>query len=756
MGNNKIYEFNGFRLDEEQSCLWRDEELVSLTPKAYKTLEVLVKNQGKVISKNTLLDAVWENTFVEEATLAQNISTLRKTLSTYEKDTEIIATVPRLGYRFVANVTEIVADEEVLVVEKHSVTQIVAEQEQIHSSGELSVNQETSKNTSSLLSRKALMIGAPIIILALIITILFLSFNFGGKKSLYSSRFQNHRMSLLFSAGDIRAVTASPDGKYVAVVKKAETGDSILLKQVEDGNSVEVLPTSNLIIIGAGFSPKGEHIYYSAYKKDVPSIKIGKLYRIPILGGGSKEILKDIDSPPAISADGKKIAFVRNVPQKQESVIVIADIDGTNEKQIATRKFPNLYSTIGVSWSPDDKILSTSIIDRNDDNHPAKIALVDTKMGKEKPLATGDWLWTGQTSWLKDGSGIAFVAYGNQSPNITDDIWFASHPDGKLRHISNGVKGLNGISLTGESDSIIVTRSNNITGSFVSSVDNPDDSVEIAKTDDEHGLLPLGSTWTRDNKIVYSKNSNGNADIWIMNSRGEKQKQLTANKYADFSPVVSAAGEKIFFVSNRSGKNQIWSMNAGGENQTKLTDKKYVSSLSISQNNDFIYYIAKADDKPYTVLWRSNLDGSNPKQLTARRTYRAKISPDGKYLLCFFPDVEKINSGAKNTSNIRLRLTLLSSENGDVVKQFDSLQTRGLGIFEWKKNSKNFFYVKGEERTSLWLRSIESETQTKLKEWKGETIYEIAVSKDGKRLFYKKGTEVNSILQLEDFQKTDN
>ena len=753
MSNNKIYEFNGFRLDEEQSCLWRDEELVSLTPKAYKTLEVLVKSQGKVISKNTLLDAVWKNTFVEEATLAQNISTLRKTMSAYAKDVEIISTVPRLGYRFVANVTEIVADEEILVVEKHSVTQIVAEQEQIHTSAELAVNQKAAKTAPSFLSRKAIMIGTPIIILSVVITTLFLTSNFGSKKSLYSSGFQNHRISPLFSAGDIRAVTASPDGKYIAVVKKSEAGDSILLKQIEDGNSVEVLPTSNLIIIGAQFSPKSEHIYYTAYEKDAQSTKIGKLYRIPILGGGSKDIIKDIDSPPAISADGKKIAFVRNIPQKSESVIITSDIDGTSEKQLATRNFPNLYSPVGVSWSPDGKILSTSIIDNNDGKRQPKIALVDTKTGEEKSLAAGNWLWTGQTSWLKDGSGIAFVAYGNQSPNITDDIWFASYPDGKLKHISNGVKGINGISLTGKSDSIIVTRSNNITSSFVSSVDDLDSSVEIAKTDDEHGLLPLGSTWTPDNKIVYSKNSNGNADIWLMDSGGEKQKQLTADKNADFSPIVSADGKKIFFLTNRSGKNQIWNMDLGGENQTKLTDNRYVLSLSISLQNDFIYYVAKASDTPYPVLWRSDIDGTNPKQLTSRRTYRAKISPDGKHVLCFFPDVEKISTQRKNQANIRLRLTLLSSENGDVVKQFDSLQTQKLGFFEWKNNSKNFLYIKGGDRSSLWLRSIEKDTPIKLKEWKGKNIYEIAVSKNGERLFYKKGTEVNSIIQLKDFSE---
>ena len=102
-----LYEFDEFRVDTNQKCLWHADRLVSLTPKAFETLLVLIKHRGEIVGKDVLLDEVWADTFVEESTLSQNILTLRKTLAAYKKDTQFIVTVPRRGYRFVVDVREI-------------------------------------------------------------------------------------------------------------------------------------------------------------------------------------------------------------------------------------------------------------------------------------------------------------------------------------------------------------------------------------------------------------------------------------------------------------------------------------------------------------------------------------------------------------------------------------------------------------------------------------------------------------------------
>jgi DNA-binding winged helix-turn-helix (wHTH) protein/tetratricopeptide (TPR) repeat protein len=95
-------EFGPFRLDTGKRVLWRDDRIVPLPPKALDVLVALVEEHGDVVTKETLLDRVWPDTFVEEANLSVNISTLRKMLGEADDGQSYIQTVPRRGYRFAA------------------------------------------------------------------------------------------------------------------------------------------------------------------------------------------------------------------------------------------------------------------------------------------------------------------------------------------------------------------------------------------------------------------------------------------------------------------------------------------------------------------------------------------------------------------------------------------------------------------------------------------------------------------------------
>jgi DNA-binding winged helix-turn-helix (wHTH) protein/tetratricopeptide (TPR) repeat protein len=105
---SQFFDFGPFRLDTGQHLLLRDGTAVPLTPKAFETLLVLVRNRGRIVEKDELLRIVWPDTFVEEATLAQNIFTLRKVLSEGAgRVDQYIRTIPKRGYRFVAAVSEV-------------------------------------------------------------------------------------------------------------------------------------------------------------------------------------------------------------------------------------------------------------------------------------------------------------------------------------------------------------------------------------------------------------------------------------------------------------------------------------------------------------------------------------------------------------------------------------------------------------------------------------------------------------------------
>ena len=104
------YEFANFRLDLIERCLLRDGTAVPLPGKVFETLRVLVEHSGRLTEKKRFMQEVWAGTFVDESNLSQNVFTLRKVLGEGEGGQRFIETVPRRGYRFVASVREVYAE----------------------------------------------------------------------------------------------------------------------------------------------------------------------------------------------------------------------------------------------------------------------------------------------------------------------------------------------------------------------------------------------------------------------------------------------------------------------------------------------------------------------------------------------------------------------------------------------------------------------------------------------------------------------
>jgi DNA-binding winged helix-turn-helix (wHTH) protein/tetratricopeptide (TPR) repeat protein len=111
MNGTEVYEFGPFRLDAAGPLLLRGAEPVPLTPKAAETLLVLVRRAGHVVGKEELIKEVWPDTFVEEGNLSNNVWTVRKALEDDGSASRYIETVPKRGYRFVADVRRVVVDD---------------------------------------------------------------------------------------------------------------------------------------------------------------------------------------------------------------------------------------------------------------------------------------------------------------------------------------------------------------------------------------------------------------------------------------------------------------------------------------------------------------------------------------------------------------------------------------------------------------------------------------------------------------------
>ena len=111
MAAPEIYAFGEFTLDATGRSLARRDAAIHLAPKAHDLLVALVRQAGRLLTKQELLAQVWPDAFVEEGILSVHVSSLRKALGGGNRGAAYIQTVARSGYRFVAEVTSPPADD---------------------------------------------------------------------------------------------------------------------------------------------------------------------------------------------------------------------------------------------------------------------------------------------------------------------------------------------------------------------------------------------------------------------------------------------------------------------------------------------------------------------------------------------------------------------------------------------------------------------------------------------------------------------
>ncbi len=141
----QLYEFGPFCLDSAEHTLLRDGRPIPLRPKVFDILLVLVENRGHLVDKEQLMSSVWTEQFVEEGNINKNISMLRQALGESDSGHKFIETVPKRGYRFVADVRQVNDNKDTgLAIDSRAPSRVVSAEEDRSSDSQQSHEYPTS------------------------------------------------------------------------------------------------------------------------------------------------------------------------------------------------------------------------------------------------------------------------------------------------------------------------------------------------------------------------------------------------------------------------------------------------------------------------------------------------------------------------------------------------------------------------------------------------------------------------------------
>lgn len=245
-GNTRYYEFGNYRLDVVNYRLLKNELPVQLTQKTFEILQTLIENRDRVVKKDELLNLIWNDCYVEDATLTQHIYMLRKSLKQNGTSANLIETVPKLGYRFTAAVTEIRnGNGNHKIIQESAVEKSFTDGklEQIETTNQPVEIRHFSANGSHIspkqnsFSKKAVLFASVVGVLAFYLGLsAFLSFN-GEKKNQPSDNNQ------------IQSIAVLPF-KQIAEEKDDKLGigmADVLISKLGNGDNLRVLPIGSVI-----------------------------------------------------------------------------------------------------------------------------------------------------------------------------------------------------------------------------------------------------------------------------------------------------------------------------------------------------------------------------------------------------------------------------------------------------------------------------------------------------------------------------
>jgi len=584
-------------------------------------------------------------------------------------------------------------------------------------------------------------------LLALIILLLVIaSAGFGVYKWLnrapVTTHFQSVKLTRITNSGNAIDAIISPDGKYIVYALSDQSKQSLWIRQVSTANDKEIVPPAPVGFFGMTFSRDGNEIYYAVKT----NLDAGTLYRIPVLGGTPAKVLERIDAPISFSPDGKHFVLVRgNFPNAGDSALVIADLDGNNERTLAVRKLPEKFSPVfftGPAWSPDGKLIASTTASVGGSS---RIALFQVSDGTEQSFSA-TWPFTGRVEWLPDMSGLLVVAGDAPGPGSAQ-IWHLSYPGAEKRRITNDLNSYRAIGLTADGSKFSTVQANGLVNVWV--VPDGDAKRAISLPTGNVGFYASSGnnvSWTPDGRIVFVSNEGGSGDVWIMNPDGSNRRQLTTNGAINFSPTISADGRYIVFVSAREGTRDVWRMNIDGSNPIRLTTGLADSFPSISPDGKWVFYVALEGAKP--TVWKVSIDGGSPVQVVNSVSTMPVVSPDGRLLAYLYPE----SPDPFAPSN---RIAVMPLDGSSPVRTFSFVASGTvIVVAQWSADGKSILYsVNRNNVSNIWSQPLDGGEAKPVTDFKDRLMTGFSFSRDGKTLASTRGILMRDAVLITDLGK---
>ncbi len=618
-----VFSFADVEVREREFCIVRAGEVLPVEPKAFRVLVFLLRNPHRLITKDELLDAVWNDCSVSENSLTRSIALLRRLLGDDIREPRYIGTVPTVGYRFLCDVE---AAEDGFgglgAADRHrpnggdgfeslrgtNGVQEGPQNPQVENAVAEDVEERVEQSSIRSQARRLLLPG--LIAAALVILVTgFLFHRAVSNRNASGRTVQSANAAAAPSGTRIVPLTTlpgqvgdpafSPDGEKIAFIWDGENPvkRDLYVQLVGGEKPLRLTYTRSGFICCGDWSPDGREIAFGRCDDSG-----GGVFVVPALGGPERK-LTDVVCPfgdagyPKWTANGRSLVLADRCTPDGPRGIVVFSLE-TGEKRCLTA--PPLYSDFGDSapaLSPDGKTVAFL---RNTTVGVPEIYTVALSGGNPQQM-THEGTGVGSLMWSSDGRYIIFypirsslgrlwriaAAGGAIEPEtVYPAVGTVSRDGRRLAYVEpllfwQGPVVISRMALSSAGGQVVSQkRILGSDGGDVAPQPSPDGgqvTFQSARTgrceiwrSDADGSNPLRMTffekgfagtprWSPDGKwIAFDYHPVTHGQIYLIDSEGRNIHAVTSGNYENLVPGWSRDGTAVYFASNRTGSWQVW------------------------------------------------------------------------------------------------------------------------------------------------------------------------------------------------------
>jgi Tol biopolymer transport system component/DNA-binding winged helix-turn-helix (wHTH) protein len=572
----------------------RGGETRPVEPRVMETLVFLAQHAGRVVTRETLMDALWGDAIVGEAALTRAVSELRTLFGDDARDPRYIETIRKAGYRLIAEV----AREDLLDPDGGAASEPPA---------------------AGFPARRTA--GVALIVVALAVVGFWWARR--GETEPVAEPALLAATPLTSYPGPEAYPALSPDGTKVAFMWTggASAGQSdIYVKQrgVETPLRLTDHPGDDSFPV---WSPDGTRIAFCRQTRGQPGI-----YSVPAIGGPARRLVATPFWPLGLdwSPDGTTLAYAVVTDMMGPDGLWLLTLE-TGEQRPLLEPPETFSGDTFPRYSPDGETIAFV---RADAMAVQDLWLIPVAGGEPRRLTRGHRRIFGH-DWTRDGSEIVFVSLARGNA----ELWRVAVSDGQLRPIPSAVESVTHLSLASGADCLVFADSRADADVWeIRQGESPDAPAELSplitstRWDCSGRFSPDGS------RVAFVSARTGCREIWTCRRDGSLPVQVTSlDNPRTRNPQWSPDGRQIAFTSLIGENPAIYLVDSDGGLPRRLTDGTFREvASSWSRDGRWLYFMS--DRGGDFQMWRMAPDGSEARQVTRQGAYVGYESHDGRIL----------------------------------------------------------------------------------------------------------------------------